>query len=218
MHIKINGFLLNKSLIKWNNPFLPEFAFARVFYYINGKGARQLQLPKHRNVASEVKLGQVKNLMNFCKTSTRENRKARRCWKPHESQGLQKQSFLQPFFHLLKHWHLRLFQITGRLTNPETFSSSFRVSVKSSFQRNFKRGPPSLSPIKSSLAHSLWEMVSVKTLQVLAVNAVSVFLAKQVWPRGSLWLLFGCRSERRKKLSQQRDSDGSPFCPGREMV
>lgn len=98
MHIKINGFLLNKSLIKWNNPFLPEFAFARVFYYINGKGTRQLQLPKHRNVASEVKLGQVKNLMNFCKTSTRENRKARKVLKPTREPRITKAVLPPAFF------------------------------------------------------------------------------------------------------------------------
>lgn len=57
----------------------------------------------HMNVASGVKLGQVKNLMNFCKTSKRENRKVRKVAKSTRKPRITKAVLLQLFFHLLKH-------------------------------------------------------------------------------------------------------------------
>lgn len=52
----------------------------------------------HTNVSSGVKLGQVKNLMNFCKTSKRENRKVRKVAKSTQKPRITKAVLLQAFF------------------------------------------------------------------------------------------------------------------------
>jgi hypothetical protein len=68
------------------------------------KGIRQLQHATCMNVACKVKLRQVTNLMNFCKTSRRENRKVRKVVKSTRKPRITNLFLLQAlFFHLLKH-------------------------------------------------------------------------------------------------------------------
>lgn len=166
----------------------------------------------HECVSSGVKLGQVKNLMNFCKTSKWENRKVRKVAKSTRKPRITKAVLLQVFFHLLKHWNVGGFQITHQSQNFLTFFQRFCQK----FLSKELRDRPSLSATGQEQPSQL--MVYEKPwgwshLKHQAVHTVGVFLTKQVWPKSLLaWLLFGWRRERRQKLSQQRDSDGD-HCP-----
>lgn len=166
----------------------------------------------HMNVSSGVKLGQVKNLMNFCKTSKRENRKVRKVAKSSRKPRITKAVLLQAFFPPAKTLKCR------RVSNYSPIPKLSRVFFfffpeflsKVPIQGTARPTPPSPSLVKSSLASS-WFMRNCEGEVTWSTGLYtrSVFLAKQVWPKSLLaWLLFGWRRERRKKLSQQRGSDG----------
>lgn len=111
----------------------------------------------HMNVSSGVRLRQVKNLMNFCKTSKRENRKVRKVAKSTRKPRITKAVLLQAFFPPAK--TLKCRRVSNYSPIPKLSRDFFfRVSVKSSYPRNCKTNPPSLSLVKKSSLASSWFM------------------------------------------------------------